>query len=354
MNEFVYQGSAARIVFGQGAISRVPEEIERLGCTRALILSTPNQRADAEALASRLGRLAVGICSDATMHTPVGVTQEAFRQAQEQGADCTVALGGGSTIGLGKAIASRAGLKQVAIPTTYAGSEVTPILGETIEGRKTTRRSPEIQPNVVIYDVNLTMSLPVALSVTSGLNAMAHAVEALYARDANPIVSLMAERGIAALAGGLPAIQASPSDLAARTETLYGAWLAGTCLGSVGMALHHKICHVLGGTFDLPHAESHAIVLPHVVRFNSVATPEAMKHLASALQTEDPVGSMFRLAKQLGAPQALSDLGMRLSDIDTVVENVMQAPYWNPRAVERNPLRELLLDAYRGTHSSGT
>jgi len=348
MKEFVYQGSAARIVFGASKIASVQEEIERLGCSRALVLSTPGQRVDAETLASRLGPLAVGVYANATMHTPVSVTQDALQYTKEHRADCVVTLSAGSTIDLGKAIAVRSGLKQIAVPTTYAGSEVTPILGETVDGNKTTRWAPEIQPNVVIYDVNLTLSLPAALSVISGLNAMAHAVEALYACNANPITSFMAEQGVAALARSLPVIQASPSDGAARAEALYGAWLAGTCLGAVGMALHHKICHVPGGTFNLPHAESHAVMLPHVVRFNSEAAPEAMKQLARALQTEDPVDGMFNLSERLGAPNALATLGMPSSGIETVTDRVTREPYWNPRPIEHEPLRQLIVNAYYG------
>jgi alcohol dehydrogenase class IV len=182
-------------------------------------------------------------------------------------------VGGGSTTGLGKAIALATGLDQIVVPTTYAGSEMTPILGQTERGVKTTQRSPAILPEVVIYDVDLTLTLPPALTATSGLNAIAHAVEALYAQDRNPIVSLMAEEGIAALARSLPVLVDAASDLAARSDALYGAWLCGACLGAVGMALHHKLCHTLGGSFDLPHAETHAVVLPHAVAYNSAAAP---------------------------------------------------------------------------------
>ena len=199
------------------------------------------------------------------MHTPTDVTERGLARARELDADCLVALGGGSTTGLGKAIALRTDLPQVAVPTTYAGSEATPILGETVGGRKTTLRSPKVLPEVIVYDVDLTLTLPASLSATSGINAIAHAVEALYAKEANPVVSMLATAGIAALARALPRIAADLRDLDARSDALYGAWACGTCLGSVGMALHHKLCHVLGGTFDLPHAETHAVVLPHAV-----------------------------------------------------------------------------------------
>src|SRR5690349_23558391 len=227
MQPFSYTALPARVVFGHGTIDQVGAELSSLGCRRALVLSTPPQRSDAERLAAQLGELSAGVFAGAVMHTPVRVTEEAVRLVQELGADCTIALGGGSTIGLGKAIALRTDLPQIVIPTTYAGSEVTPILGETQDGLKTTQTTLKVLPEVVIYDVDLTLGLPVGLSATSGMNAIAHAVEALYAQDRNPIVSLMAEEAIRALARALPAIVAAPQDRAARSDALYGAWLAG-------------------------------------------------------------------------------------------------------------------------------
>ena len=217
-----------------------------------------------------------------------------------------MALGGGSTIGLAKAIALRTDLPQIAIPTTYAGSEMTPILGETKDGRKTTQKSPKVLPEVVIYDVDLTMTLPQGLSGTSGINAIAHAVEALYAEDSNPIISVLAEQSIAALGRSLPKIAADPGDREARSDAQYGAFLAGACLGSVGMALHHKLCHTLGGMFDLPHSETHTIVLPHALAYNAPAVPKAVGARSpgrSALPTRRR--GISALSRQVGAPQSL-------------------------------------------------
>jgi alcohol dehydrogenase class IV len=208
MESFVFSGLPTRVVFGRGTLARLADEIRMLGCSRAIVLSTRPQRGQAEAVAAMLGPLAAGMFSDAAMHAPVDVTERAVEAAIALGADCTVAVGGGSTTGLGKAIALRTDLPQVCVPTTYAGSEMTPILGETREGLKTTQRSPKILPEVVVYDVDLTLTLPTGLSATSGINAIAHAVEALYAEDRNPIVSVMAEEGIRALVGALPAIVA--------------------------------------------------------------------------------------------------------------------------------------------------
>ncbi|WP_313608265.1 maleylacetate reductase, partial [Rhizobium sp.] len=281
MQAFVYTAAPARIVFGAGSSAGVAEEIRRLGLSLVLVLSTPHQKGDAEALAARLGPLAAGVFSNAAMHTPVEVTKNAVDVYRAAGADCVVSLGGGSTTGLGKAIALRTDAAQIVIPTTYAGSEVTPILGQTENGVKTTMRGPEILPEVVIYDAELTLGLPVAISMTSGLNAMAHAAEALYAQDRNPIISLMAMEGLRAMIEALPGVSAQPQDIKARETALYGAWLCGTVLGAVGMSLHHKLCHTLGGSLDLPHAETHAVLLPHTVAYVEEAVPDLLAPLAA-------------------------------------------------------------------------
>lgn len=348
MRSFIYAGLPARVVFGSGTVASLPQEIERLGCRRALVLSTPEQESQAREIASRLGTSAAGIFPGAVMHTPVEVSERAVAVAREIGADCTVALGGGSTIGLGKAIALRTDLPQICIPTTYAGSEMTPIIGETADGLKTTQRTEKVRPETVIYDVDLTLTLPPALSATSGMNAIAHAVEALYAQDGNPIISLMAQEAVRALAQALPQIVADGSDRDARSDALYGAWLCSACLGSVGIALHHKLCHVLGGTFNLPHAETHTIVLPHAVAYNAPAAPEAMASLSRALGGGDPAGALYDLAGRLGAARALRDIGMPRDGIDRASDLALKNPYWNPRPIERDGIRALIARAWAG------
>ena len=348
MQSFVYTAMPARVVFGAGTLARVGDEVRRLGCGKALVLSTPQQAGEARALVERLGKLGAGVFAEAAMHTPTDVTGRGLARARELDADCLVALGGGSATGLGKAIALRTDLPQVAVPTTYAGSEATPILGETEDGRKTTRRSPKVLPEVVVYDVDLTLTLPAGLSATSGLNAIAHAMEALYAEEANPVVSMLAEAGIAALARALPRISADPRDREARSDALYGAWACGTCLGSVGMALHHKLCHVLGGTFDLPHAETHAVVLPHAAAYNAPAAKEAMARVARALGVGDAARGLFDLARGLGAPAGLREIGMPEGGLDQAADLAVASPYWNPRPIERGAIRRLLDDAWHG------
>jgi maleylacetate reductase len=349
MDPFAYTSLPGRIVFGFGTLAQVPAEVEALGSRRALVLCDRYHEDGAGArLRDILGDLVAGFSSEAAMHTPVAVTEGVMRQLSAVDADCLVALGGGSTTGLSKALALRTDLPQIVIPTTYAGSEATPILGETTGDRKTTQRSPKVLPEVVVYDVDLTLELPPLLSAVSGMNAIAHAIEALYAKDANPITSLLAERGIAALGGALPLIVQDGYDRAARAEALFGAWACGNCLGTVGMALHHKLCHVLGGSFDLPHAETHTVVLPHAAAFNTAAAPDALARAARALRVERAAQGLFDLAAALGAPTSLKALGMKESDLDRAAETAVSAPYWNPRPVDRTAIRALLDDAYHG------
>ncbi|MBX4864356.1 maleylacetate reductase [Rhizobium sophorae] len=345
--EFIYSGSPAHIIFGEGKSATAGEWVEKLGCARALVLSTPQQKADAEALAARLDSLAVDVFADAVMHTPVGVTEEAMEVVRLLKADCVISLGGGSTTGLGKAIAYRTDLPQIVIPTTYAGSEVTPILGQTEGGRKTTVRHASILPEVVIYDPVLTLGLPVGMSVTSGLNAMAHAVEALYAEDRNPISTLMAAEGLRAFKTSLLDIVAMPKAADARADALYGAWLCGTVLGTVGMALHHKICHTLGGTFDTPHADTHAIMLPYTAGYNAVAVPKLLAPVADIFGGSVGAG-LWDFARQIGAPLALKDLGLSEADLDRAAGIATENPYWNPRPIDRQSIRALLQDAWEG------
>jgi maleylacetate reductase len=272
----------------------------------------------------------------------VNVTEEAMVFAKARGCDGTIALGGGSSTGLGKAIAFRTDWPQLVIPTSYAGSEMTNILGETADSAKTTKRDAKIQPETVIYDPDLLGTLPAQFAATSGMNAIAHAVEGLYAVDGNPIVSLMAEEGIRALASALP------RGKECQDEALYGAWLCGTVLGSAAMALHHKLCHVLGGTFNLPHAETHTVILPHATAYNSSSSPEAMKRIARALGAKDAAAGLFDLAQRLGAPLTLKELGMPENGLDRAADIAVANPYPNPRPLERSAIRQLLDNAYHG------
>lgn len=347
VKRFDYRALPSRVLFGAGRRHDTPDEVRQLNCVRPLIVSTPEQRELAGNIAALFNPPSAQFC-EAAMHTPWDVTSRALAVVQEAHADCLIAVGGGSAIGLAKAIALRTGLPQIAIPTTYAGSEVTPIIGETRDGEKHTRRTLDVLPEVVIYDVELTLTLPVRLSATSGLNAIAHAVEALYSVDANPVTSIMAEEGIAALAAALPAILDDPSGLDARSRAQYGAWLCGTCLGSVGMALHHKVCHVLGGIFDLPHADTHAVMLAHVVAYQAIAAPHALQRVARALQADEAWTGLHALTSRLGVPQSLAAIGMPRDGIARAAELVLQQTYANPRTPDRESVKAMLERAWCG------
>jgi alcohol dehydrogenase class IV len=343
MNSFIFSALPTRVVFGRGKISEAANEAKRLGMRCPLVITTPHQADSGMPIVKSTGGVAF---AGAAMHTPVNVTEEAMAIAKAEGCDGTIALGGGSSTGLGKAIAFRTDLPQLVIPTSYAGSEMTNILGETADGAKITKRDAKIQPEAVIYDPDLLGTLPAQFAATSGMNAIAHAVEGLYAVDGNPIVSLMAEEGIRALASALP------KGAAGQDEALYGAWLCGTVLGSAAMALHHKLCHVLGGTFNMPHAETHTVILPHATAYNAPGSVDAMTRIARALGVKDAAGGLFDLAQKLGAPLTLRELGMPEAGLDKAADIAIANPYPNPRPLKRAAIRQLLDDAYHGNRPS--
>jgi maleylacetate reductase len=340
---FTFAGLTTRVVFGHGTLACVPDEVARLGHKRPMVLSTSHQAEQAMALAKMTG--AVGTFTEAAMHTPVEVTERAVAAYQAAGADCVISLGGGSTTGLGKAIAMRTGVDQVVVPTTYAGSEMTDILGETAGGEKTTRRDARIRPEVVVYDVDLTLTLPVGLTVTSALNAIAHAMEGFYAPDRNPVTDLLGRDAMRAFKQALPVLMADPTNSSARADALYAAWGCSTALGQVSMALHHKLAHVLGGSFGTPHAETHAILLPHTTAYNMAAVPEL---LAPIKETFGGAAGLWRFAKDLNAPMALRDFGLTEADMDRAADIATKNPYANPRPVTRDGIRQLLQNALNG------
>ncbi len=345
---FTFETLPSRVVFGPGTLARVPAELERRGWKHALVLVTAGRRAEGERLLGALEGRGVGLFAEARTHVRVEVVARARAEAVRLGADCTVSLGGGSTVGLGKALALDTGLPQLAIATTYAGSEMTSIWGITEGGVKLTGRDPRVLPAVAIYDPLLTLDLPARVTAASALNGIAHCVEALYSVDANPLTSLGAEEGIRALVAGARGSVAAPRDVDARSLALYGAYLAGSALGAVGMALHHKLCHVLGGTFDLPHAETHALVLPHVVRFDEPGAPEAIARAARALEAPDAAAALFDLLGELGLPRRLSDLGLSAADLPRAADLATAKTYPNPRPVTRADVLTILEDAFAG------
>lgn len=347
MKEFTYLSHPRRVLFASGARRSLGDELDRLGITHPLILTTPHQENAVEDLTDGLMGRNWSQFSGAAMHTPVEVTAEAMRSYEKSGADGVVSIGGGSTIGLGKALAVRQDCAHISLPTTYSGSEMTDILGETEGGQKVTRRDAKIRPDTVIYDVDLTLGLPVGLSGLSGMNAMAHAVEALYAPNANPVSDLMALEAIGVLAEALPRLADASEDVDIRAKLFYGSWLCGLCLDGAAMSLHHKICHTLGGSFDLPHAETHTVMLPHSLAYNAPAIAPVMARLTSVLGA-DPAQAIFDLSGQLRAPRALSDLGMPEGGIAKAAQMALKSPYANPRPLEESALSAMLTRAWRG------
>jgi maleylacetate reductase len=345
---FIFPGLTTRVVFGHGTLAQVPDEVTRLGRARALVLSTPHQEGEARALADALGSRAAGVFAGAAMHTPVEVSEAAIAAYAAAGADCVVSLGGGSTTGLGKAIAVRTGADQVVVPTTYAGSEMTDILGETAGGEKTTRRDPAIRPEVVVYDVDLTLTLPLGLTVTSALNAIAHGMEALYALDRNPVIEGMVRDALPAFRDALPALAKDPQDREARAKALFAAWGCSTSLGYASMALHHKLAHVLGGSFGLPHAETHAVLLPHTTAYNEPAVGDLLRPIADTFGHGAAGRGLWHFAKTAGAPMRLADLGLTVADLDRATAIATTNPYANPRPVTREGIRHLLQQAFDG------
>jgi maleylacetate reductase len=348
MPGFTYQVPPARVVFAAGALERAPAELDRLGCRRVLLIATGSQQAARHSLVDMLGARLAGVIAGAVMHVPLEHAEAARAEARAVRADGLLALGGGSAIGLAKAVALDNPLPILAIPTTYAGSEMTPIWGLTEAGAKRTGRAANVLPKTVIYDPDLTIGLPPRIAGPSGLNALAHCVEALYAANVNPVMALLAEEGIRVMAGALPAMVGAAPAASAREAALYGAMLAGMALATATMGIHHKLCHVLGGSFGLPHAETHAVILPYATAFNADAAPAAMAAIGRALGVGDAPRGLFDLAAAVGAPRSLAALGLAAGDIGRAARIATAQPYDNPRAVDEAGVRLLLEDALRG------
>ena len=348
MMNFHYQALPWNIIFGAGTLNRLPQELDKLGYSRALVVATPNQAASGQEIVRLLGARAVGLFDQALMHVPAETLEQAMAEVKRLNADCCVSIGGGSTTGLGKALAFHLDLPNIVLPTSYAGSEMTNLWAVTQNNRKITRRDDVVVPTLTIYDPELTLTLPPAFAAASGMNAMAQAVANAAAEDANPISSVMALEGIRALSQSLPVVISEPDDMDARIEAMYGACLAAAALGTGSTGLHHRLCHTFGGTFNTPHAETHTILLPHGVAYNSAARPAATRRIAEAMGVSDAATGLFNLAENLGAPTALKDIGVKASDLDEAAAVALKAPLNNPEPVTRERLRALLENAYHG------
>jgi alcohol dehydrogenase class IV len=342
---FHSEWSRVRVVFGAGVVGRLGAELDALGIARPLLVTTPGRGQALAAVREPIGDRLAGVYDRAALHVPVERVRAALAEVDRSSPDALLAVGGGSAIGLAKAAALERPLPIVAVPTTYAGSEMTSIWGVTDGDVKRTGRSAVVAARLVVYDPDLTLSLPPDVSAASGMNAIAHAVEAMYAAGAGPIAIAAAEEAIRLLARALPAVVEAPGDRAARAVALRGAHAAGVALELAAMGLHHKICHVLGGTFGLPHAPTHAAVLPHVAAFNAPAAPDAMARVARALDVEDAAAGLRDLNRSLGLTASLESLGLRAEDVDRAADLITAAAYANPRPVTRDDVRLLLRQA---------
>ena len=353
MNDFVYDALAGRVVFGDGAVGAVPGEAERLGGRRIFLVADAQAKAIGDDIASRLGDRLAARWDEVAQHVPTELAERARHAVAGAEADLLVCIGGGSSTGLAKAIALTTDLPILAVPTTYAGSEMTPIYGLTGE-HKETGRSLAVLPKTVIYDPVLTVGLPPAVTASSAFNAIAHCVEALYGPGHNPITSLMALEGIRAIARSLPGAVANPADVACRRDLLYGAWLAGVSLGATGTALHHKVCHALGGTYDLVHGDVNAVILPHAVAYNTPGAPEEMRRVAEALGAADgdAAGGLYDLAVAVGAPSDLGAVGMPYEGLDASAARAAADTTVNPVKVDAASVRSMLERAWRGERPS--
>lgn len=347
---FTFDALPTRVVFGAGSFEQLADEVDRLEAKRVLLVGTHGRAGLLERAKDLLGDRVAGVFDEAAMHAPADVADRARVQAETTHADLLVTVGGGSAIGVAKAVAFTTSLPILAVPTTYSGSEATPIWGTTRNGIKETGRDARVQPRTVIYDPELTLKLPASVSAASGMNAIAHCVEAMYAPDANPVTTLMAEEGIRSLARALPEVVRSPDDLDARTTALYGAWMGGTVLGMVQMGLHHKLAHTLGGSFDLPHAETHAVLLPYTAEYNAPAVEEAMSRVARVLGVADAPTGLFNLGRRIGTPRSLAGLGMRVEDLERAASIAVERAYPNPRRVTRDGVLSILHKAFDGEH----
>tara|TARA_B100000676_G_scaffold183737_1_gene180675 strand:+ start:233 stop:1303 length:1071 start_codon:yes stop_codon:yes gene_type:complete len=346
---FVYTSQPSRIVFGAGTLAQLADEVTALGGERVLFCCTPGRKSEVEEIAAGFQDRLAGICDIAKLYVPVEIVAEGVEIARAAKADCLVSYGGGTAVGLAKGIALELDIPIVAVITTYSGSETTSMQGMLDGGAKKMFKSPRMLPKTVIYDPDLTAGVPLNVLVPSGVNAMAHAVEAFYAEGANPVSSIIAEEGLRAMATALPRLADDPSNMEARADGLYGAWLCAVPLVTTGVALHHKAAHVVGGGWDLPHADTHTIILPHATAYNRDAAPEAMQRIARALGADDDApGAIFDLLKRSGAPTALRDLGMPEEGIAKAADLIASAPYFNPSPVERAPVLAMLEDAWHG------
>lgn len=360
MQPFIHAGMPGRVVLGAGRIAALADEIDALGARRVMFCCTKSRVPEVEKLAAALGGRLAGICDAAKIFVPLSAVDPGRKMAADLAADCLVSYGGGTAVGLAKAIALEGGMPIVSVVTTYSGSETTALQGIIgHDGVRTNYRDMRMLPRVLIYDPELMLDVPLDVSVASGFNSIAHAVSSYLGRDANPVANMYSENGIRAMSAALVKLARNPRDVDARGDAMYGAWLCGMTLMSSGTTIHHKIAHVLGGGFDLPHGPTHAIVLPHSTSYNRDAAPEAMRGIARAIgnggggETADAPRALFDLLGKSGAAAGLKDLGLPEAALDEAADRIMIDRYFNLRDYDRAAIRALLQDAWEGNPPSG-
>jgi maleylacetate reductase len=347
---FEHETKGQRVLFGAGrAATNLCTVMARFGALRPFVIAGARH----DDLVVRAGLADAARYGTVVEHVPTELAADARAAAHAAGADLLIAVGGGSATGLAKAIALTSAIPIVAVPTTFAGSEATNVWGLTENGRKRTGNDPRVLPAVVVYDADLLAGLPTALAVASGLNAVAHAIDSMWAPRVDPIDAALAMEGLRALRAGLPGVVTGDADATERTQ--YGSYLAAVAFASAGSGLHHKICHVLGGAFGLPHATTHAIVLPHVLAFNAPFGVAAADRIAAALGSDDASDGLRRLRVSVDAPRALRDVGLREDDIARAVSLILpEVPPSNPRPVDATSLSALLRAAWSGADPRST
>ena len=343
---FVYNAVPTNARFGVGEVRHLGQELDRLESQRVLFVTTPGGKRRHEDIVLHDNRF-VAVFDRVEPHCPEPTVQAVVSSFLDAGADTVVTLGGGSAIGLGKVLAAEHGAKFIAIPTTYSGSEVTPIYGRKIDGEKRTRVDRAAIPHAVIYDPELTLTLPAAETSSTGMNSLAHAVEALYPPAPNPIARQLAFEAVELLVRSLPICVEEPDNLGARSDALYAGFIGGLLVSMVGVALHHALGHILGGLFNMRHGDYNSAVLPQIVGFNQSAVPDIGRAF-ERVGIRNPGEGVHRLVEQIGAPSNLRDLGMPEDGIELAARAALKKSPRNPRQYTAEDMLKLIGEAYYG------
>lgn len=338
-----------RIVFADGAIGGLGEELDRLQARRVMVIAAGRDGHLADVAGQALGHREHKVWTEVRRHVPTEVASRAVAAAGEHNVDALLAIGGGSAIGLGKAVAVSSGLPLVCVPTTYSGSEMTPIYGLTTGSDKKTARDIKALPKVVVYDPALVTTLPASVVGPSAMNALAHCAEALWAPQTDPISDAVALEGARRLQRHLRAAYAGP-DAGARGQVLIASCMAGLVVGTVGTSLHHGLCHLLGGLFDTPHADTHAIMLPYVIDYLRPAVPLAVERLSAAISAPpgELADTIWSLARAVGTPHGLREIGVTEAQVNQAAEAALAKGLTSPRTLDRAGLHRVLDNAWRG------